>query len=165
LRARFRVLDDRARALLEKLALAPDDLAEPREALLARVAAQHTDDPSTSLDALEQRLRGTVDELARLAPLFTAVDPSLAKAIDNTSDAVRTSVSKLLGKYTRALAQRDQATVDRVDRARALLFPNGEPQERVYGVSYYAARFGDAFVKSVVAAIDPFAAAHKELSP
>ena len=72
---------------------------------------------------------------------------------------MRESFAKLTGKYARALARSDQSTVERVDRLRAMLLPNDEPQERVHGLSYYACRFGDAFVRSVVDAVEPFAAA------
>lgn len=188
-RARFRVLDDRARALLDKLALAADDVALPRDELLARVAsngaAAHRQpeaiEPSGGVqqrggieqrnaiaqpDAIDSRLRAVVDaELAVIGPVMTALDPSMAKAIANTTEVVHDAFGKLVAKYGRALAQRDQACVARIDRLRAMLLPNGEPQERVYGLSYYACRFGDAFVKSVVDAVDPFAAAHKDLTP
>jgi bacillithiol biosynthesis cysteine-adding enzyme BshC len=163
-RARFRVLDDRARALLDKLALAPDDVATPRDALLARLATPAAEGEAP--DVIERNLRAAIDaELARVAPAMSALDPSLAKAITNTGDVVHDAVAKLVAKYGRALARRDQSTVERVDRLRAMLLPNGEPQERVFGVSYYACRFGDAFVRGIVDAVEPFAAAHKDVTP
>ena len=67
------------------------------------------------------------------------------------------AVSKLAGKYEKALLHQDQGLVDDVRRVKQLLYPQDVPQERFYGLPYFAARYGErAFVERVLAAIDPF---------
>ena len=68
------------------------------------------------------------------------------------------------GKYDKALLHRDQSLVDDVRRVKQLLYPHDQPQERVYGVSYFAARYGEgAFVERVLAAVEPFDARPRDL--
>jgi bacillithiol biosynthesis cysteine-adding enzyme BshC len=166
-RARFRVLEDRVRGLLEKLGLSPDDASTPRDALLARLSAQGAGDGFEKPEAVEARLMGTLaPELARLGERMTSLDPSFSHALERTEETLRGALSKLVGKYGRALAQRDQATVERVDRLRSYLAPDGEPQERVYGLPYYACRFGSRpFARMVLDACEPFSGGLKDLRP
>jgi len=44
------------------------------------------------------------------------------------------------------------------------LYPNGHPQERYYGMSYFAARYGERpFIERVLATAAPFEVAPKDL--
>jgi bacillithiol synthase len=181
LRARFRILDDRTRALLEKLDLSPDDASRPKEELLAALAARARDEGSASPapatpapatpapatpDHLEERLRAAIlPELASAREAMAAVDPSLERAANRAREAIEDAIERLVAKYGRALAQRDQVTVERLDRLATALYPDSVPQERVYGLSYFACRYGRTFLESVIEAVEPFAAAQKDLSP
>ncbi len=166
-RARFRVLDDRTRGLLDKLGLSPDDVSAPRDELLARLAARSAGEGFEPPEAVEARLMGTLaPELARLGERMATLDPSFAHAIERTEESVRGALSRLVAKYGRAIAQRDQVTVERLDRLRAFLVPEGAPQERIYGLPYYACRFGGrAFTRMVLEACEPFAGSLKDLKP
>ncbi|MFP2926522.1 bacillithiol biosynthesis cysteine-adding enzyme BshC, partial [Pyxidicoccus sp. 3LG] len=166
-RARFRVLDDRARRWLGKVGLTPDDLSRPREELLARLAARDTTQALEAPEALEARLFGAfAAELDRLDAPLLALDPNLKDALERTRGTVRVAVSRLTGRYARALARRDGTTAERVDRLRTFLTPNDEPQERVLGLPYYASRIGmRAFTKQVLDACVPFSGALQDLTP
>ncbi len=166
-RARFRVLDDRVRGLLDKLGLSPDEVATPRDELLARLAARGAGEGFDPPEAVEARLMGTLTpELTRLGERMASLDPSFAHAIERTEESVRLALSRLVAKYGRALAQRDQVTAERLDRLRTYLLPDGAPQERVYGLPYYACRFGaHAFTRLVLEACEPFSGGLKDLKP
>jgi bacillithiol biosynthesis cysteine-adding enzyme BshC len=166
-RARFRVLDDRIRGLLDKLGLSPDDVSAPRDELLARLASRSAGEGFEPPEAVEARLMGALaPELARLGERMAALDPSFAHAIERTEESVRGAISRLVAKYGRATAQRDQVTVERLDRLRTYLAPEGAPQERIYGLPYYACRFGArAFIRSVLEACEPFSGGLKDLKP
>ena len=165
-RARFRVVDAHTGAALAKLGLFAHDLSRPRTELLAQLTAQAGNQDEAPL-ALSQRLLAGLDtELDVLAPRMAALDPNFDKSVARTRTAIHEAVAKLLDKYARALGQRDQSAVDRLDRARAFLQPGGEPQERVLGWPYFAARFGPhAFVRMVVAQCAPFSGALEDLTP
>jgi bacillithiol biosynthesis cysteine-adding enzyme BshC len=165
-RARFRVLDDRARALLEKLEITADDAALPRDALLQKVGAG-VDESMPAPDVVSAHLLATITPaLHAFGAKLGALDPSLTKAAARADDVVTDAVSRLVAKYARALAQRDAVTGERVDRLRAMLVPEGAPQERIFGMPYYACRFGTReFARFVVDNTEPFSGALKDLRP
>ncbi|WP_338863838.1 bacillithiol biosynthesis cysteine-adding enzyme BshC [Myxococcus stipitatus] len=166
-RARFRVVDDRARRLLNKLELTPDEVNEPREALLARLATRNEAEPFESAGMLEARLfKSFLAELEPLGEAMLKLDPQLLDALKRTRGTVRTALSRLVGRYGRALALRDTVAAERLDRLRALLVPDGAPQERIHGMSYYACRFGTReFTRKVLDACVPFSGDLQDLTP
>jgi hypothetical protein len=166
-RARFRVLDDRARGLLDKLSLTPDEVNTPRDELLTRLAARGAGEGFDPPEAVEARLMGSFKpELDQLGTRMASLDPSFAQAIERTEESVRLALSRLVAKYGRALAQRDQVTAERLDRLRTYLLPDGAPQERIYGLPYYACRFGSrAFTRMVLETCEPFSGGLKDLKP
>lgn len=166
-RARFRVLDDRTRGLLDKLGLAPDDVSTPRDELLARLAARGAGEGFEPPEAVEARLMGALTpELTRLGQRMAVLDPSFAHALERTEESVRGALSRLVAKYGRAIAQRDQVTVERLDRLRGYLLPEGVPQERIHGLPYYACRFGARdFTRLVLEACEPFSGHLRDLTP
>lgn len=90
----------------------------------------------------------------------------LQDALQRTRGTVRVAVSRLTGRYSRALARRDGATAERVDRLRTYLTPNDEPQERVLGLPYFACHLGTrAFTQKVLDACVPFSGALQDLTP
>jgi hypothetical protein len=164
-RARMRVVDDKARRLLERLALRASDVCQPERDVLAKLAAREVGglSPSELEHTLKTRFDAVLDEvLGPLGPLPTEVTSSLEK----TRATLHTSASKLAHKYEHSLSHRDAARVADVKRLQAMLQPQGKPQERVYGVSHYAARHGQReLVARVLASIEPFDVTPKELQP
>ncbi len=160
-RDRFALLDTRTRHFLAGHGLTVADLAQPRDGVLRRLAAQGAGEaPQARLDALMAKL-----DLAELAREMTALDPNLAKAVARTQDTVREALAKLLEKHGNAIGQRDRAMADRLDRARAWLLPEGVAQERVFGMPGLAARFGiQPLLSAVLSACQPFAGRAQELT-
>jgi hypothetical protein len=73
-------------------------------------------------------------------------------------------VDRLTSKIDKARHHQDRERVAALARLKQLLFPNGSPQERFYGFSYFAARYGEReFIERVLDAIDPFDAASKDI--
>lgn len=165
-RARFRVLDDRARNLLDKLGLSTDDVTRPRDELLTRLATSSSSGALEAPDAVEARLlEAALPSLEAFGEVAGSLDPSLVKAAANAQGAVRDAIGRLVNKYGRVLARRDEVAVERVDRLLSLLSPGGAPQERVYSLPYFACRFGQrAFVQRVLDETEPFSGALKDLT-
>ena len=166
-RARFRVLDDRTRRWLGKLGLHPDEVHVPRDALLTKLATRDAPEPLEMPESLEARLMGAFSaELEQFAGPMTALDPNLQDALQRTRGTVRVAVSRLTGRYRRALTRRDATAAERVDRLRTFLFPEDAPQERVLGLPYFACRIGArAFTRQVLDACVPFSGELKDLTP
>lgn len=163
-RARFRLIEPATARLLDKLALGPDAAARPEAELLRELAVR--DGAGLSPTELEQRLVGGFD--AVLEPVLAELGPlraSIERSADKTRDKLRGSAHKLAEKYADALARQDESRVHDVRRLRLALQPDGVPQERYFGLPYFAARYGDrALVERVLGAIDPFDGSLRELS-
>ncbi len=160
-RDRFVLLDARTRQFLDTHGLTTTDLTAPRDDVLRQLAAHG---PGTPPDVRLAAMLAALD-LDGLTAELTALDPNLAKAAARTRETVADALAKLLDKHAKALAQRDQATVERLDRARLWLAPGGTPQERVYGMPGPAARFGlQPLLAAVLAACQPFAAQVQDLT-
>jgi len=166
-RARFRILETRVEGLLQKLGMSADDVSRPHAELVAQIAARAADEGFAPPESVERDLLASViPQIERLGAAMTTVDPMFSKSVTRTQDAIREAVSKLVGKYQRGLAQRDQVTTERLERVRASLVPGGIPQERVFGLPYFAARYGARnFLNRVLEATEPFSGALKDLKP
>jgi bacillithiol synthase len=160
-RARFRITDARTRKLLARLGLSERDAERPEAELLARLRA-----PGPAAAEISAQL--LVPFLAAHGALAATLDPAspeIARALARTRASVERAVGKLAGKVERTQLYADAQRVDAVRRLRALLAPEGAPQERRLGLAGLAARLGDRYVvEQVVAAVDPFDAALQELA-
>jgi bacillithiol biosynthesis cysteine-adding enzyme BshC len=155
-RCRFRIVDERARALLARLGLSPDDAARSEAELVAQLAKPQLAD-------VEARLLAPF--LAAHAELAARAEPTLATAFAKTRASVERSIGKLTSAIERDAGYRDAELVAAVRRLRSWLVPNGEPQERVLGISGFAARIGDRdLVERVLAAVEPCDSTLRELS-
>ena len=136
-RARFRVIDGRTHKLLARLGLTARDVECPEEELLARLRP-----PARSAAAITDQLLRPF--LAQHAALAEAIDhPQLIKALARTRGSVERAVGKLASKVERTELYADAERVDAVRRLRAVLVPDGAPQERRLGLAGLAARIGD----------------------
>src|SRR5262249_59491379 len=123
-RARFRVLDEKANGLLQKMKLSAADIERPYRDLLAHAARAAGAGAESSSGALRARLfsglEGSLDALAHAA---TVADKTLERPATKTKAAALGAIDKLFVKYDRALAQNDRVLTDRIARLRALLAP------------------------------------------
>ena len=157
-RARFRLIDARASALLQALALEPADVEVPREQLLLRLGSRRA--PADDL------LRRCLGDLPALLDESGAKHPALARAARRTRLSVERAAARFAQRHARLLAEQDATLLDRVDRLQAALFPGGAPQERVHSLPFYAARHGLAALKGAVfAALQPGQVAVQDLRP
>jgi bacillithiol biosynthesis cysteine-adding enzyme BshC len=158
-RARFRFIESRARSLLDKLHLQPSEVERPRDQLRREVA----DAPSPDYPSPEVVRGQLMDDFARRLDDFhriaQSLDPGLLKALDRTRTTVARAVSRLSGRYSRVLLEKDRVVNDRIDRLRSMLLPDGVPQERFDSLPYFACKYGLAPLKEkLFASLDPFAA-------
>jgi bacillithiol biosynthesis cysteine-adding enzyme BshC len=163
-RARLRIVEEKTMRALQRWGINADDARHPEEQLLAMISPDATDVPNRA-------------ELLRtlLTPLNEALDEARARlersgleannAFDKTRATIESAVTRLAERIERAALHRDHDLVGEVGRLKMALYPNGVAQERYYGFSYFAARYGQRqFVEHVLAAIDPFDPSAKDLS-
>lgn len=162
-RARFTVLLAKEARALEELGLAPSDLARPLRGLLEATAPSV--DSELDPDRMQARLHDAVSkELEALRPALEALDPNLGKAVPRTEEAVGRAIGKLLDKYRAALSRAQTGREERLGDLQARLYPNGAPQERVFGLPSFAALVGhEAFLAKVLEALDPLDPSAREI--
>ncbi len=159
-RARFVVIEPRARRLLRRLGLGSQDAASDEAILLTRCCGAAAPDPAALLASLLDPLEAGIDGAA--AP----IGPELQQAVQRTRTSIRIALQRFARRYEAVCLRRDQALVDDVRKLQRLLHPAGGPQERLHGYSQYAARYGErAFIESILARATPFDASLQELEP
>jgi bacillithiol synthase len=164
-RARFRIVEPAARRLLGRLGLEPRDAERSEEELLARCRRPPVGAGLVTPDAVSERLLEPFEAAAEtLVAELARVAPHLPRELARARGAVARSVGRLAGKVDRALLHQDRGLVADVRRLRALLHPGGLPQERCYGLPYFAARLGDQeLCARILSEVDPFESSLKDL--
>jgi bacillithiol biosynthesis cysteine-adding enzyme BshC len=159
-RARFRIADHRTHQLLDRLRLTAADAARPEAELLARLRPPGPD----GAEIAHRLMAPFAASHGELAASLTGAGPEIARALARTRGSVERAIGKLAGKLERVRLYADAEHVAAIRRLRALLAPDGAPQERRLGLAGLAARIGDrTIVERVVAAIDPFDPALQDL--
>lgn len=153
-RARVRLIEPRTRRLLERLQLTAADAARSEAELLAQLSTQ-TSPGAPELEA--QLKRGFEQALTHaLEPLPETLRNPLARHADRTRQRLQISAAKLAHAYGELRLRADETRVAQVRRLQQRLHPLGAPQERVLGLPYFGARYGDrALVARVLSAVVP----------
>jgi bacillithiol biosynthesis cysteine-adding enzyme BshC len=149
-RLRLRVVDARSARQLGRLGLTPADATRPAAEVLAGQggAAAQNEPFAAVLPALDAALESLREELARLGS-------GVQRAAQKTRGTVAGALRTLSGRMSAARAQADGDAVAAWQRVQHWLCPNGQPQERIYGLATCAARFGEQeFLARVLAAAE-----------
>jgi uncharacterized protein YllA (UPF0747 family) len=163
-RARLRLIEPKTARLLEKLELESGQVERSEDDLLlaARRPASARLKPGALSSALLQPL---TERLAEVQEALLKETPEIRTALEKTRHHIETAIAKLTAKYEKALLHQDDALVADVRRLQQSLYPGGVPQERFYGISYFAARYGEGALKrSVLDAIRPFDGMPRDVS-
>lgn len=159
-RARVRLIEPAAARLLGRLSLSAADVQRGEPDLLAQLAL--ADNPGARPPVPEQferellrRFEATLDQA--LAGLPSTLTHGLAAHADKTRAKLRLTSHKLAQRYAAELLRHDSQRRSELQRLKHLLFPDGAPQERVFGLPYYAARYGErALIERILEAVDPW---------
>jgi bacillithiol biosynthesis cysteine-adding enzyme BshC len=153
-RASLRLLEEDDRVRLERAALRPEEAGLPLDDVLSRCRAR---EEGTGGEAVATRLIGAIDRaLEEVAPALRETGERAERAAAKTRGTVARAVEKLGRNVDKARRLRDRTFLEDLERLRERLFPGGVPQERFYGISYFAARYGErAFVERVLGAAEP----------
>ena len=162
-RLRVRCTDARTASALDALGLSPADTERPADELAAELSRRSAGMPLTVRQDL---VAGFHARLEALAPAALALDPKLERALRRTAATVDRAAARFASRLTRAAFERDVLLRERIERALGMLQPDGQPQERVYGLPWFACRFGlQAWKRAVEAAWVPFDGSLREIAP
>ena len=99
------------------------------------------------------------ERMAAVAAAVTQIDPTLEGAVKSTQGKLQHEVQSLHNKVIQAAKRRDDTLRRQFQRAQALTFPQGHPQEREVGFVWFLNRYGPALVDRLMAEL-PLAMGH-----
>lgn len=88
-----------------------------------------------------------MDSLAIAVP---QIDPTLEGAVKSTLGRMQQDLKSLHNKVIQAAKRRDETLRRQFQRARAMSFPNGHPQERELGFVWFLNKYGPALIERLL---------------
>jgi uncharacterized protein YllA (UPF0747 family) len=147
------LLEAKVEKVLERYKLTPADFAGPPgggglEARFARDAV-----PAEISDSLV-RLRADLDQYyGRLATAIARIDPTLERNVQSARNAALAGTQEVEKKLVASLKRANETLSGQLGRARASLFPEGQPQERVLTAASFVGRYGPELVDAIEAEV------------
>jgi uncharacterized protein YllA (UPF0747 family) len=138
--------------VLERYDLTLADFFEGLEPVIKRVVEEHLAAGSARLFAdAEQNVN---HELDRLRQELSAIDPTLASALETGRKKINYQLDGLKQRFVRAQMTRDEAAHRQLQRAFDQLYPNKDLQERHINITSLLARHGTYVIEWIFNAIN-----------
>ena len=157
------LVDARTEKTLTRLGLTVDDLAASEQQVASRVLRDAL--PPSATAALEAARRSVTESFAALSSEAGAIDATLARPVEAARNQALAATNDLEKRLVAALKRSSETAVQQVVRARAAVRPGGEPQERVYALASFSARYGPEVVALLSSAAREHAATLLEGTP
>ncbi len=142
------LVEGRVERVLEKHGLRPEDFAGPPGAVEARLVRDQV--PAEVADALEGLQRDLRTSYGRLSGGVARVDPTLERTVESARNAALSGMRDIEKKLVAAVKRTSDSLVGQLARARAALYPEGQPQERVLTYASMAVRYGPALLDALM---------------
>ncbi|HET6765097.1 MAG TPA: bacillithiol biosynthesis cysteine-adding enzyme BshC, partial [Longimicrobiaceae bacterium] len=146
------LVPEEADAALAEAGLAVDDLKPPVHEIVERIARERV--PQDVRDRLTALRAGIVDGYAGLIEAAQEVDPNLSAALGAARNRALLGAGDAERKILRHLKRRDGELTQAVELAKAHLYPNGVPQERLLNIFPYLAANGPDLLRDLAAQAD-----------
>ena len=106
----------------------------------------HSQLPPTVEQSLAAVTSAIDERMAAVATAVPLIDPTLEGAVKSTLGKLQHEVHALNNKVIQAAKRKDETLRRQFQRAQALTFPQGHPQEREVGFVWFLNRYGPALV-------------------
>ncbi|HEX7050084.1 MAG TPA: bacillithiol biosynthesis cysteine-adding enzyme BshC [Longimicrobiales bacterium] len=151
-RSSVTVIERKIAKVLERFDLDVDAFRRPAHEVAARVLREELPESVTSaVAALREALAGGYDRLMRAA---REIDPTLKGPLEGARNASQVQLSEVEKKIAHHLKLRNDVGIEQLDKARANLFPDGNPQERVLNIFQYLVRYGPELLAEIAGRMD-----------
>lgn len=162
-RATATLLDSGAARFLAKYdiefaRLQPQDESNLNRLLESQLPPEVETSLADAQHALDERLGAIVSAVRGL-------DPTLEGAAKSTLGRMQHELRNLHGKVIHAAKKRDETLRRQFVRTRALIFPDGHPQERTLGFLWFLNRYGPAIVDILERDLPRDGSVHAVLTP
>ncbi|MFL5401392.1 MAG: bacillithiol biosynthesis cysteine-adding enzyme BshC [Gemmatimonadales bacterium] len=154
------LVDPRVDRVLRKFYLEVTDLLGPQGALESRlVRSQLPELAVRALASLRSVIESGYDTLANSAG---EIDPTLTRMVQGARNQALAGVQETEKKLVQHLKRRQEIELGQITKARALVLPDNQPQERVLAIPPFLARYGPSLVTELSDAIEAWYAAALE---
>ncbi|MEO8200271.1 MAG: bacillithiol biosynthesis cysteine-adding enzyme BshC [Gemmatimonadota bacterium] len=157
------MVEPRVDRTLTKYGADVDELLAPGGALEARVVRAQL--PKDALEAFSDLRARIIAGYERIEPVAVGVDPTLKKPVESARQHALSESQDLEKRLIQHLKRRQETELKQIERAREAILPSGKPQERVFGIASYLARYGSGILDEVRAAIEPWYRTALEAQP
>lgn len=146
------IVEPRVDRVLQKFGIELAALLEPAGALESRlILSRLPEEVTRTMASLRQELVSGYDELARGA---AEIDPTLTKSVQGTKNQALAALKDVEKKLVQHLKKRQEVELGQLARARALVLPAGERQERVLTIASFLARYGTLLLDELSESIE-----------
>ncbi len=158
-RQSFSIVEPRSAKTLGKYELEFDDIFTPKDDLL-RTLAEKLFGRETARTIVEVEELINI-QLNRLDRELSEKDPTLGAAVATRRRKIIYHIAALREKFYRSELNRNEVFTRRIDVLCNGLYPEGGLQERSINVLYLLNKYGDAFIKRLIAETDPDERRHR----
>jgi bacillithiol synthase len=154
------LVEPRVERVLRKFEIELSDLLEPPGTLEARlVRSQLPDEAARALRMLRETLETGYETLARSA---AEIDPTLTRPVQGAKNQALGGLQDIEKKLVQHLKRRQEIELGQIAKARTLILPDNQPQERVLTIASFLTRYGPGLVTELSQAIEAWYAAALE---
>jgi bacillithiol biosynthesis cysteine-adding enzyme BshC len=154
------MVEPRVERVLQKFGIELHDLLEPPGSLESRlVRSQLPEQATRALQVLRQSLQSGYEQLVKSS---IDIDPTLARPVEGTRNQALAGLTDIEKKLVQHLKRRQEVELAQLAKARALVLPDNQPQERVLTVAPFLARHGPALIEDLSEVIESWYAAALE---
>jgi bacillithiol biosynthesis cysteine-adding enzyme BshC len=146
------LIEPRVAKLLERFRVSLPDLSQDPEQLASRII--RTLLPADFNAALAKARQSTGAIFHEVAEAIAAVDPTLKATVGQAAGHFQGHLDQLERKAVQALKRREGEARQQVQRLCEALMPGGKPQERVFPILPFLAKYGPGLIQTLHAAID-----------
>ncbi|HUE85352.1 MAG TPA: bacillithiol biosynthesis cysteine-adding enzyme BshC [Vicinamibacterales bacterium] len=143
-RATATIADSATVRFLNKYNMPLESLQPQGEAVLNQLLEEQL--PPTVEQSLAAVASVIEERMAALGAAVPQIDPTLEGTVKSTLGRMQHDLQTLHNKVIQAAKRRDETLRRQFQRAQALTFPHGHPQERELGFVWFSNRYGPALV-------------------
>jgi uncharacterized protein YllA (UPF0747 family) len=103
------------------------------------------------LETLRQALASGYDELARSG---AEIDPTLSRPVQGAKHQALSGLQDIERKLIQHLKRRQETELGQLAKARTLVHPESQPQERFLTVAPFLARYGSSLISELLEAME-----------
>jgi len=151
-RASFTVLESKVERIMDKNSLELKDLSENHDKIFSQLSK---DIASAKLGNLLETSKSGINGIFEgLAVGLYEFDPNLKNIVESTKNKIDHQINILEERAYKIQRDRDNILREQIKRACMNIFPDGNPQERVFNIVQYLVLYGLQFIDDVIAAIE-----------